>query len=90
MFHTDSGHWSNFDFSDPYVDEKLEEARATVDDEARRQIYFELDRYLQEEAAAVANVTMPMTFITSSDVGGYEFQPLDPFIPPLYNMYLEE
>jgi peptide/nickel transport system substrate-binding protein len=90
MFHTGSGHWSNFDFSDPYVDEQLELARQTVDEEARRQIYFDLDRYLMEEAPAIAAVTMPMTFVISSNVKGFEFQPMDPFIPPLYEMYLEE
>jgi peptide/nickel transport system substrate-binding protein len=89
MFHTDSGHWSNFDYSDPHVDEMLEQARATTDDEARRQIYFELDRYLMDEAPAISNTVRTMAFVATSDVKGYVFQPMDPFIPPLYSMYLE-
>jgi peptide/nickel transport system substrate-binding protein len=89
MFHTDSGHWSNFDFSDPHVDEELEKARTTIDDKARSQIYYQLDRYLMDEVPAIAAVTMPMTFVTTKNVKGFVFQPLDPFIPPLYNMYLE-
>ncbi|MFC2030513.1 ABC transporter substrate-binding protein [Chloroflexota bacterium] len=90
MFHTDSGHWSNFNYSDPHVDEQLELARQSVDEEARRQIYYDLDRYLMDEAPAIAAVTMPMTFVTSDRVQGFVFQPMDPFIPPLYEMYLEE
>ena len=89
LFACNSGHWSNFEYCDPYVDEKIEEARKTIDDEARRQIYYELDRYLMDECPAVAVVTMTGTYVATSDVRGFVYQPMDPYVPAWYNLYLE-
>lgn len=89
MFHCDSGHWSNFDFCDPYVDQLLEEARQTIDDDARSEVYHELEAYLMEEVASISIYVRTMFFVCTPDVKGYVFLPMDPFIPPLYNMYLE-
>jgi peptide/nickel transport system substrate-binding protein len=89
MFHSNSGHWSNFEYSDPFVDQKLEEARRTIDNAARQKIYHELGRYLMDEAPAVPAASLTMIFAATSNVKGYVFQPMDPFIVSLYDLYLE-
>lgn len=90
MFHSDSTHYTNFGFSDPFVDERLDEARATVDEEAQRQLYAEVMEYLHNEVMPAAPmVTVPTSFFATPTVQGFKYQPFDPAIPTLYTMYLE-
>ena len=60
-------HWSNAEF-----DKLLVEARATIDDDRRRELYWECQRILHEEGAVIVPMFAETLDAASDKVGGIE------------------
>jgi peptide/nickel transport system substrate-binding protein len=61
-----------FQFSDPQVDELLEEGRSLTDPEERKEVYNELERIIAEQAPLIFISTRVGHFATAADVEGFE------------------
>ncbi|EPX87100.1 ABC transporter substrate-binding protein [Salipiger mucosus] len=65
-----SGYYSN-----PEVDELLEEARVATDQERRAELYKEMQTIVQEDAPWVFVANWKQNAVTNERVGGFELQP---------------
>jgi peptide/nickel transport system substrate-binding protein len=79
--------WSWFAETNPRVDELLDEAKVTIDDEARWALYKEFQMLVVDNVAAVFLGSETGLRTMRSTVGGYVGNPMMPFETPFYYMY---
>lgn len=61
--------WNDTHWSDETFDNMLVEARAELDEEKRREIYFEMQRMIWEEGGSLVPAYGNVIFLTSTEIG---------------------
>jgi len=82
--------WSWFAETNSRVDELLDEAKVTVDDEARWALYREFQRLVVDNVPSIFLGWETELHTLRSEVGGYVGNPMMPFETPYYYMYPKE
>jgi len=82
--------FSWFAETNPWVDELLDEAKVTIDDEARWALYKEFQRLVVDNVPAIFLGTETELRAYRSSIGGYAANPLVPMETPFYYMYPKE
>jgi peptide/nickel transport system substrate-binding protein len=73
---TANGSWSNPTYKNPAVDDLIIKARQEVDPEKRKQLYYELQKVVVEDAPDIFGVLDKRRLAFRSTVQGYEFTPV--------------
>jgi peptide/nickel transport system substrate-binding protein len=80
--------WGNYGYQNQQIDDLLNQALTTIDDEERTGILHEAQRLAREDAATVNVLIFQDWVVASSAVQGYVYDPGRPTIPPFYSMSL--
>ncbi len=87
LFHSDEWApegWNRSRFSDPEVDDLLDEARRSVDQEERLELYREIQEILTDETILVPIYKTLETAVTGAEVKGMRMHPVE------YNLFVDD
>jgi peptide/nickel transport system substrate-binding protein len=79
-----NGTWSNPVYANPKVDELIMTGRHTVDPDARKAAYFELQKIIVEEAADIFGVQERRPIAYRDNVSGYDYTPIGTNVPEFF------
>jgi peptide/nickel transport system substrate-binding protein len=74
-FWTTGGGQNDGKFTNPTVDKLLNDARAVYDFEARKKLYDEAQRIIQDEASIIYLYNQPWFYATSARLSGFQLHP---------------
>ncbi|MCS7105910.1 MAG: ABC transporter substrate-binding protein [Candidatus Aenigmarchaeota archaeon] len=85
-----AGEWTNpGHYKNPEVDKLLEEARGTLDEEKRKQLYFKVQEIIVEDAPNIFGVS-PLDFhVISRKVKGFDYCPVQGSDEEFYRVWIE-
>lgn len=89
-FTSRSTHWSAvYKAADPVLDNLIEEARRTVDNEQRTATYRKIQELLREDSPGVASVIQHTIHVFRHDVKGFKLFTFMPYLVDYYSLYRE-
>ena len=89
MYRSTSNHWSHFWYENPEVDELLDAAASEVDDEARSQLYQQIQQVIVDDQPAIFTFSQDEVVTMRANVRGYEPQLTWSKMLNWYDIYLE-